>query len=84
MATRSYVIPDLDDDNDNESLHLFSKRAKTDNSTVTSEITSTSSITNEVTSTSTTINQIISTISIPSSIINEREIASNSYLEIFS
>jgi len=47
MATRSYVIPDLDDDdnNESESLNLFSKRIKTDNSSTTiNETTSTSTI----------------------------------------
>ena len=33
MAIRSYVIPDLDDDNESEFIYLFSKRLKSDNST---------------------------------------------------
>jgi len=47
MATRSYVIPDLDDDdnNESESLNLFSKRIKTtDNSSTINETTLTSNI----------------------------------------
>ncbi|CAF3816638.1 unnamed protein product [Rotaria sp. Silwood1] len=45
MATRSYVIPDLDDDDDNqkESMNLFSKRIKTDNISITNETTTSSS-----------------------------------------
>ena len=35
MASRAYVIPDLDDEDDqNQSINLFSKRLKTDNSTI--------------------------------------------------
>jgi hypothetical protein len=44
MATRSYAIPDLDDDNEIESLNLFSKRQKTDNSSTINETVSSSSI----------------------------------------
>ncbi len=44
MATRSYVIPDLDDDNDSSSSNLFSKRLKTDNLSTTKENPTSSSI----------------------------------------
>ena len=60
MATRSYVIPDLDDDNESESLNLFSKRAKTDNSSITNEIISIPLVTNETISTSLTDTDITS------------------------
>jgi hypothetical protein len=46
MATRSYVIPDLEDDDDDnqiESPNLFSKRLKTDHSSTINENTSTTS-----------------------------------------
>ncbi len=69
MATRSYVIPDLDDDdNEIESPNLFSKRLKTDNSSITNENTSASSIINENTTVS----------SIPLNTINDTEPSSNS------
>ncbi|CAF2818692.1 unnamed protein product [Rotaria sp. Silwood2] len=49
MATRSYVIPDVDDDDDNqkESMNLFSKRIKTDDSSTINETSSSSNPINE-------------------------------------
>ncbi|CAF1482577.1 unnamed protein product [Rotaria sp. Silwood1] len=44
MMTRSYVIPDLDDDNETESPNLVSKRIKTGNSSTINETTSSSTI----------------------------------------
>jgi DNA excision repair protein ERCC-1 len=46
MSTRSYVIPDLDDDNNQtESSNLFSKRLKTNDSSVSNDNPTSSSIT---------------------------------------
>jgi len=46
MSTRSYVIPDLDDDNNQtESSNLFSKRLKTNDSSVSNDNSTSSSIT---------------------------------------
>lgn len=89
MATRSYVIPDIDDDdNETESVNLFSKRLKTDNSSTVNDNTLTSSTVNENISTLTIVNETTSTIndatSMPLSTINDTETSSNSHLLFFS
>jgi DNA excision repair protein ERCC-1 len=77
MATRSYTIPDLDDDNEIEAPNLFSKRQKTENSSTINETTSSLSIpSNNINDPEPSDNPQPS-VSIPSNTINDTEPLNN-------
>ena len=77
MATRSYAIPDLDDDNEIESLNLFSKRQKTDSTSTINETVSSSSIPSNITNYPEPINTSQPSVPIQSNTINDLEPSNN-------